>query len=182
MSELLVQIRERSIEAVHHGDIKALYEIVETHHENLNEELEQGLYGNILELALELLTNVLETKAKLSLDDEQEYYTLRALYEYAISHYSSKRFEDAKALFEVLEGTAKEDEFIKSMQIHAKAASSHIDIDSFIDDYCEVNDKLDDFYIKGFKSKAQKLLEQAKDTKQAEGVCTADVYSVKDQK
>jgi hypothetical protein len=165
MSELLVQIRERSIEAVHHGDIKALYEIVETHHEELNEELEQGLYGNILELSLELLTNVLETKAKLSLKEEQEYYTLRALYEYAISHYSSKRFDDAKALFEVLEGTAKEDEFISAMQIHATAAASHIDIDSFIDDYCEVNDKLDDFYIKEFKSKAQKLLEQAKAAK-----------------
>jgi len=165
MSELLVQIRERTIEAVHHGDIKALYAIVETHHEELNDELEQGLYGNILELALELLTNALETKAKLSLKDEQEYYTLRALYEYAISHYSSKRFEDAKALFEVLVGTANEDEFIKAMKIHATAASLHIDIDSFIDDYCEVNDKLDDFYIKAFKSKVQELLEQAKEQK-----------------
>ncbi len=182
MSELLVQIRERSIEAVHHGDIKALYEIVETHHEELNEELEQGLYGNILELSLELLTNVLETKAKLSLEDEQEYYTLRALYEYAISHYSAKRFEDAKALFEVLEGTAKEDAFIGAMKIHAIAASAHIDIDSFIDDYCEVNDRLDDFYIKAFKNEAQKLLEQARATKQAEEVSKADVSSLKDQK
>ena len=182
MSELLALIRERSIEAVHHGDIKALYEIVEAHHEELNEELEQGLYGNILELSLELLTNALETKAKLSLNNEQEYYTLRALYEYAISHYSSKRFEDAKALFEVLEGTAKEEEFINAMRIHAQAAAAHIDVDDFIDDYCEVNDKLDDFYIKAFKNKAQKLLEQAKAAKQTKEVCKADVSSVKEPK
>ncbi len=166
MSELLVQIRERSIEAVHHGDIKALYEIVETHHDALNEDLEQGLYGNILELALELLTNALESQAKLSLENEQEYFTLRALYEYAISHYTSKRYEDTKALFEVLEGTALEDEFIESMQIHASAAALHIDIDSFIDDYCEVNDKLDDFYIKSFKPRVQELLEDAKAKKE----------------
>ena len=163
MSEFLVQVRENSIEAVHNGDIKALYDLVETHNEELNDEIEQGLYGNILELALELLTNALETKSKLSLKDEQQRYTLRALYEYAISHYSSKHFADAKALFEVLEGTAQEDNFIKSMKIHAAACANEIDIDSFIDEFCIVNDKLDDFYIKDFKNKAQKLLEQPKE-------------------
>jgi len=70
MSELLVQVREKSIEAVHEGDIKALYELVENHHNELNDEIEQGLYGNILDLALELLTNTLETQAKLSLNEE----------------------------------------------------------------------------------------------------------------
>ena len=163
MSEFLVQVRENSIEAVHNGDIKALYDLVETHNEELNDEIEQGLYGNILELALELLTNALESKSKLSLKDEQQKYTLRALYEYAISHYSSKHFADAKALFEVLEGTSEEDSFIKSMKIHASACANEIDIDSFIDDFCIVNDKLDDFYIKEFQNKAQKLLEQPKE-------------------
>ena len=165
MSEFLVQIRERSIEAVHHGDIKGLYDLIEENHNELNDEIEQGLYGNILELSLELLTNALETKSKLSLEDEQQRYTLRALYEYSISHYSSERFEEAKALFEVLEGTGEEDEFVKSMQIHAAAAALHIDIDSFIDDYTELKDKLDDFYINEFKDKAQKLLNKANTTK-----------------
>ncbi len=163
MSEFLVKVRELSIEAVHNGDIKALYELVETHNEELNEDIEQGLYGNILELSLELLTNALETKSKLSLKDEQQKYTLRALYEYAISHYSSARFFDAKALFEVLEGTAEEENFIQSMKIHAAACAKEIDIDSFIDKFCIVNDKLDDFYIKDFSNKAQKLLEQPKE-------------------
>jgi len=165
MSEFLVQIREKSIEAVHAGDIKALYELVETHNEELNEDIEQGLYGNILELALELLTNVLETKGKLSLTNEQERYTLRALYEYAISHYSSQHYADAKALFEVLEGTAKEKEFIESMQIHASACAQEIEIDTFIDEFCIVNEKLDDFYINAFKKEAQDLLEKTKDTR-----------------
>lgn len=167
MSEFLVQVRERSIEAVHNGDIKALYDLVEMHNEELNDDIEQGLYGNILELALELLTNSLETKSKLSLEDEQQKYTLRALYEYAISHYSSKRFTDAKALFEVLEGTAKENEFIESMKMHAAAAGSAIEIDDFIDKYCVVDRKLDDFYIKEFNKKAQKLLDKTKEPKQA---------------
>jgi len=166
MSEFLVQVREKSIEAVHAGDIKALYELVETHNEELNDEIEQGLYGNILELALELLTNALESKSKLSLKDEQQKYTLRALYEYAISHYSTKHFNDAKALFEVLEGTAKEENFIRSMKIHAAAAKAEIDIDDFIDGFCIVNDKLDDFYIKEFTKEAQELLEKANDTKE----------------
>ena len=168
MSEFLVQIRERSIEAVHNGDIKALYDLIETHHKELNDDIEQGLYGNILELSLELLTNALETKVKLSLKDEQQKYTLRALYEYAISHYSSKRFADAKALFEVLEGTAEEKNFIESMEIHAASAGSEIEIDDFIDEYCVVNEKMDDFYIKEFTKKAHKLLEKTKESKGAQ--------------
>lgn len=165
MSELLVQIREKSIEAVHYGDIKALYDLLERHHGELNDDIEQGIYGNILDLALELLTNTLESKAKLSLENVQERYTLRALYEYAISHYSAKRFSDAKALFEVLEGTSAEEEFSESMQIHAAAAALEIDIDSFIDKYCEINEKLDDFYIKEFKNKAHNLLAKVKKIK-----------------
>jgi len=182
MSELLVQIREKSIEAVHCGDIKALYELVETYHNELNEEIEQGLYGNILELSLELLTNALETDTKLSLEDEQQKYTLRALYEYAVSHYSSKRFADAKALFEVLEGKAKERNFIESMKIHAAAAGLEIDIDDFLDKYCEVNERMDDFYIKEFKKKAQELLDKTKDSKQAIRQSQRDVVLTKGAK
>ena len=162
MSERLVQVREKSIEAVHEGDIKALYEIVQDYNDELTDEIEQGLYGNILDLALELLTNKLETKDKLSLKVEQEKYTLRALYEYAISHYSAKQFNDAKALFEVLEGTSTEKAFQKSMKIHALACASKIEIDDFLDEYCEVKDKMDDFYINEFKKKAQDLLDIAK--------------------
>lgn len=158
MSEILVQIREKSIEAVHNADIKALYDLVETYDKELNDDIEQGLYGNILELSLELLTNALENKTKLSLKDEQQKYTLRALYEYAVSHYSSKRFTDAKALFEVLEGTAEEKNFINAMQIHAQAAGLGIDIDSFIDEYCVIDGKMDDFYIKEFTNKAKSLV------------------------
>jgi len=167
MSELLVQVREKSIEAVHEGDLKALYELVETHHAELTDEIEQGLYGNILDLALELLTNTLEIEAKLSLEKTQEKYTLRALYEYAISHYSAGQFLDAKALFEVLEGTAKEEKFVNAMKIHALACGEKIDIDDFLDNYCEVKEKMDDFYIKEFKQKAQKLLDMANTKKES---------------
>jgi hypothetical protein len=158
MSEILVQVRERSIEAVHEGDLKALYELVENYNEELTDEIEQGLYGNILDLALESLTNKLETKDKLSLKQTQEYYVLRALYEYAISHYSDKKFEEAKALFEVLDSIAEEKEFKKAMQIHSLAANLHVEIDSFLDKYCLLKDKMDDFYIKEFKKEAQELL------------------------
>ena len=51
------------------------------------------------------------------------------------------------------------------MQIHAAAAALEIDIDSFIDKYCEVNEKLDDFYIKEFKNKAHNLLDKVKKIK-----------------
>jgi hypothetical protein len=162
MSELLVQVREKAIEAVHIGDIKALYEILETNHNKLTDEIEQGLYGNILDLSLENLTDVLEKKEKLSLEDEKQKYTLRALYEYSISQYSAKHFYDAKALFEVLEGTCEDAEFSKSMKIHAMACKKSIDIDDFLDKFCEVSSKMDDFYIKEFKQKAQELLKDEK--------------------
>jgi len=161
MSELLVQVREKSIEAVHVGDIKALYELLENHHSELTDEIEQGLYGNILDLALEVLTNALETKDKLSLDEVQQKYALRALYEYAISYYSGGQFFDAKALFEAIYGIAKEEKFKRSMKIHASACAQKIDINEFLDNYCEVKEKMDNFYITEFTKEAQKLLDMA---------------------
>ena len=159
MSELLEQIRNRSIEAVHNGDIKALYELVQDYNDELDDSVEQAIYANILELALESLTDALESKSKLSLEDEKQKYTMRALYEYAVSHYTSEKFYEARALFEVLESVAKQDEFAKSMKIHAAAARKEIDIDSFLEDFCNLDEKLDDFYVKEFKNKAQELLE-----------------------
>lgn len=165
MSELIVQVREKSIEAVHNGDIKALYELLENHHGELTDEIEQGLYGNILDLSLEMLTDTLEAKSKLSLEDESHYYTLRALYEYSISHYSSKKYLEAKALFEVLAEVAKEKKFSDAMKIHEAAAYLNIHIDEFIDKYCVVNDKLEDFYIKEFTKDVEVLCEKVKQTK-----------------
>jgi len=162
MSEILVQVRERSIEAVHEGDLKALYELVETYHDELTDEIEHGLYGNILDLAFEILTNKLETDEKLSLEDTQESFVLRALYEYAISHYSDKKFEDAKALFEVLANLSEDEKFKESMQIHSIVANLHVEIDDFLDKYCLVKGKMDDFYIKEFTKEARKLLEKQK--------------------
>ena len=48
------------------------------------------------------MTNALENLERLDMSEDQDFATLRALYEYAIEHYSAGSAHDASALFEII--------------------------------------------------------------------------------
>jgi hypothetical protein len=147
------QLKEKILKAQSEGDIAALFVLEHEAHEAFEEETLLAYYANILDLALERLTETLEAPRKMDFDEVQDFATLRALYEYAIEHYSAEKFHDAAALFEVLSGISNNKAFSDAMQIHVKSANANMLLDDFLEDIADVDEthKSGTFYISRFK-------------------------------
>jgi hypothetical protein len=157
------QLKEKILHAVQKGDIAQLYMLEQVAHEHLDEESLHGFYANILDLALEKLTNTLESHTTMDTTQVQDFATLRALYEYAIEHYSAGDKNDAAALFEVLSGLSNDKNFSQAMHYHTHAAQKQISLEDFIENYADVDatQQSGSFYLNCFKEKAQELLEDS---------------------
>lgn len=158
------KLKEKILKAQETGDIASLYVLEQEAHELFDEETLSGYYANILELALENLTNALEAPRKMNIDEVQDFATLRALYEYAIEHYSAGKPEDAAALFEVLAGLSDDEAFKEAMKMHEKALKAKLTLDDFIEKVADIEatQEKGTFYISAFNKSAQKLLEKVK--------------------
>ena len=156
-------LKEKILEALKEGDIASLYVLELQAQEELNEDELHGYYANILDLALENLTNILENHRRANLSDVQDFATIRALYEYAMEHYSAKDTKSASALFEVLSGLSEDKTFSNAMKIHQHATDANISLDDFLDNYADIEttQKEQSFYLSHFQKKAQNLLKNS---------------------
>jgi hypothetical protein len=155
MNDLKIEVYKAQEE----GDIAKLYMFEQRAQDELSENEVMRYYSNILELALERLTEVLEKAIKLDVNDVQDFATLRALYEYAVEHYSAGSVHDASALFEILAGLSNSTEFSEAMKIHQKAADAKVTIDDFINEIADIERTQTNgtFYVSAFLPKAQTL-------------------------
>lgn len=158
------KLKENVFKAVQEGDLASLYMLEEQAYNTFEEDMLQDFYANILDMALERLTDTLEAHRVMDMNEVQDFATLRALYEYAMENYSAGKTEDASALFEVLSGLSNNKEFSKALKIHWLAAAKKISLDDFLEDIADVEatHEAGTFYISSFNEKeAQKLLENA---------------------
>jgi len=163
MSTKADELKEKVLEAQKNSDIASLYVLEQEAHETFDEATLQGFYANILDLALEKLTDTLESHRKMDMSEVQDFATTRALYEYAMEHYSAGQVKDASALFEVLSGMTNDDKFSWSLKLHWLASAENITLDDFMSSMAdiEVTQANKTFYISGFTKEAQKLLDNA---------------------
>jgi len=154
MNNKVDKLKEKILKAQEKADIAALYVLEQEAHELLDEETLSRYYANILELALERLTDTLEGLKKLKIDEVQDYATLRALYEYALEFYSAAKESDAAALFEILSGLCDDTTFQNAMKVHAKSANEKITFESFLERIADLDatEQAGTFYISTFKS------------------------------
>lgn len=147
------ELKEKIYQAQSEGDIASLYVLESQAHEKFDEETLMAYYANILDLALERLTNALENLEKLDMTQVQDFATLRALYEYAIEHYSAGSAHDASALFEVLGGISNDEAFSEAMNVHRAACDAKIPFDDFLEEYVDMHATQNGgkFYISYFK-------------------------------
>lgn len=157
------KLKAKVLKAQQGSDIASLYVLEQEAHDTFDEDTLHGFYTNILDLALEKLTDTLESHKKIDMNEVQDFATARALYEYAMEHYSAGQIKDASALFEVLSGMSNDEKFSWSLKLHYLAASQEISLDDFMDKIAdiEVTQNAGTFYISGFKKEAQKLLDNA---------------------
>jgi hypothetical protein len=149
-------LKEQVLKAQETGDIARLYVLEQEAHDTFDEETLIGYYANILELALERLTDALEQVRVMDMQEVQDFATLRALYEYAMEHYSAGQPSDAAALFEVLAGLSNDSHFSSAMKQHLSAAQSQISLDDFINEVADVEatQEAGTFYISAFRDRA----------------------------
>lgn len=147
------ELKAKVYKAQSEGDIASLYVLEAQAHEIFDEDTLMAFYANILDLALERMTNALENMERLDMNEVQDFATLRALYEYAIEHYSAGSAHDASALFEVIGGLSKDEPFNAAMKIHQAACDATIPFDDFIEEYVDMNATQNGgkFYISYFK-------------------------------
>ena len=164
-------LKEKVLKAQAEGSIAGLYVLEGEAQETLTEERDLiAFYANILDLALENLTNTLEAARTMDISDVEDFATLRALYEYAMEHYSAGAIKDASALFEVLSGMTDDDKFSWALKLHWLASAEGITLDDFIANMAdiELTQKKGTFYISSFTKEAQKLLDNAQENSATE--------------
>jgi len=147
------ELKEKIHQAQSEGDIASLYVLEAQAHEMFDDDTLMAYYANILDLALERLTNALENLERLDMNEVQDFATLRALYEYAVEHYSAGSATDASALFEVIGGLSEDESFNEAMKIHRAACDAVIPFDDFIEQYVDMDTVQNSgkFYIGFFK-------------------------------
>lgn len=149
MNELKAKIHK----AQSQGDIAGLYVLEAQAHSTFDDDTLMAYYANILDLALERMTNTMENMERLDMNEVQDFATLRALYEYAVEHYSAGSSHDASALFEVIGGLSDDEPFGEAMKIHRSACNASIPFDDFIEEYVDMDavQNSGKFYIGFFK-------------------------------
>lgn len=164
------ELKEKILSAQKDGDIASLYVLEKDANEHLEEEMLHGYYQNILDLALERLTETLEAHRRMDMQEVQDFATVRALYEYAVENYSAGSAKDAAALFEVLSGLTNDSKFSDALKMHWIAADEGISLDDFITNIADVNatQTAGTFYISAFTKEAQKLLDKSQTTEDNE--------------
>jgi len=164
MSSREQKLKKRVLQAQESGDIASLYVLEREAQEIFDEDTLHGFYANILDLALERLTDTLESHKVMDMSEVQDFATIRALYEYAMEHYSIGKTQDASALFEVLSGITNDDKFSSAMKFHWIASAENISLEDFLDGIADIETTqvAGTFYISSFQQKAQKLLDDSK--------------------
>jgi len=162
----LEELKEKILNAQKESDIASLYVLEKDANEHLEEDMLHGYYQNILDLALERLTETLEAHVKMDMQNVQDFATVRALYEYAIENYSAGSVKDAAALFEVLSGLTNDEKFSDALKLHWISAQQGLTLDDFIDKIADVDatQKAGTFYISAFSKEAQELLKKSQTT------------------
>ncbi|MBA1432328.1 MAG: hypothetical protein FAF04_01740 [Epsilonproteobacteria bacterium] len=158
------ELKAKILKAQKEADIAALYVLKQKAHELLDEDTLHGYYANILDLALEKLIETLEAHRTMDMNEVQDFATLRALYEYAMEHYSAGSPKDSAALFEVLGGLSNDAKFSDAMKVHQAAALENLTLDDFLEKLADLQatELAGTFYVSRFVKEAQELLNSIK--------------------
>jgi len=147
-------LKAKILKAQEEADIAGLYVLEQEANECFDEKTLIAYYANILDLALENLTDALEGARRMQMTEVKDFATLRALYEYAVEHYSAGKASDAAALFEILAGLSDDTRFSEAMTRHKAYAETLPDFGQFLDDAADLDatQRNGTFYISAFRT------------------------------
>lgn len=136
--DFLKFIAEKEESAKATKNIKELYEVLDT---MLILDLDisriDSVYENILQLAFEKVEQTLASQGTLDLQEEG-LYVARAIYEYAIEHWSNQNYNGAKGIFFILNSIINDETLNNSLVIHTISVHNQETLDSF---YTKINNE-----------------------------------------
>jgi hypothetical protein len=159
------ELETRERDALEKKDIVQLYDVLDTSllFDDDRSDKINSLYGSILEIALQKLHTKLESEALFDLENEEDHYSLRAIYEYGIEQYSGGQLHEAKELFIMLSILTDNNIFKGAMQIHLISILKDISFDEFVErlvDMEKMNSANESFFILYFYDIANQFLHE----------------------
>jgi len=135
----LAELLEREEKAFQTKNIISLYDVLDSLllFDSDTKERVNKLYSSIIEGALESLHTKLKGEKLFDVNDENDHYSLRAIYEYAIEQYNGGRFYEAKELFIMLSILTDNNVFKGAMQIHLISILKNIPFEDFISKFVD---------------------------------------------
>jgi hypothetical protein len=121
-----------------------------------------------LQTVFDRLADKLTKEEFFDLNDPQDLYTMRGIYEHGIERWSENDFKGAKEIFLILHHTANDETLSKAMMPHIAAAASQMSLDDFIDELVDTKNPNDSetygFFLTNFKPAVEGFMKEKADT------------------
>lgn len=162
--EFITYLEETRQQAIETKNIAALYEVLDSLLIlDLDEDKVNDVYEHILKIAFENVEKIVNTGAKLSLENDELYY-VRSFYEHAIEKWSYDDIDGAKELFFVLSNIVDDEKLKDALSVHAVMCSKNYNLEQFYEtmvdtNSCEMEEKYG-YFIVHFQEETQSFLKQ----------------------
>jgi len=133
-SDFIAYINHREKEVLESKSISGLYEVLDMWLIlDLDESRINKVYELILTVAFEQIEQRLQSQTKLKLtdNDSNDKFYIRAFYEHSIEKWSNDNTSGAKELFFVLSQIVEDEKLLQAINITLLACDENIDIDKF---------------------------------------------------
>ena len=132
-----------------------------------DEDRINDVFTFILREAFDKLAEYLSQQKGFDMENQEELFCARAIYEHAIERYSENDMKGAKELFEVLHYMVDEERLKDAMMVHAVSVMQGKDFDTFIQEVADTgrydeHDKLA-YFLLYFKMNPARFLEENSD-------------------
>ncbi|SFP76892.1 hypothetical protein [Hydrogenimonas thermophila] len=163
--QFMLDLTNREEAAVKAKDIVGMYEILDTAVMlDLSAERLNRIYTEILQTVFDRLADKLTKEEFFDINNKDDLYTMRGIYEHGIERYSDNDFKGAKEIFLILHHTANDEVLSKAMMPHIAAAASQMKFDDFIDEFVDVdnpnNSETYGFFLTNFKPSIEGFMKE----------------------
>ncbi len=163
--EFMMQLKNKEDEAVKAKNVQGMYEVLDTSVMlDLSSERLDRIYTEILQTVFDRLADKLSKEEFFDINDPEELYTLRGIYEHGIERWSEDDFKGAKEIFLILHYTANDELLSQAMMPHIAAAASQMKLDDFIDELVDTKNPNDheiySFFLTNFKSSVEGFMKE----------------------
>ena len=164
----MMDLSNREEAAVKAKDVAGMYEVLDIAVVlDLGAERLDRLYTAILETVFDRLSDHLANERFFDVNDKQDLYTLRGIYEHGIERWSENDFKGAKEIFLVLHHIADDETISEAMMPHIAAAASQTSLDDFIDEVVDTQNPNESetygFFLTNFKPSVEGFLAEKRE-------------------